>query len=356
MSRRRVTRGIAGAVRGGMENELSRPALKPSRRRALVSSAGILTVGALIGAAAQRPQLVVPPATPIVVEAPKLPAPVVTVNVPPPPAPAPPPAPEASPPPPPRALAPHLQAACVLPQADGIPAPASCAWDDGFPAVSDDGTQFVKKILIPEPLTPGGLTIGFFDTSTSRLVRQVVIISADSDYGAEGKLREGSEVRVAQRIAGLQRTLDAKGFHSLVALGSSAVNPEDPGAAEAAKARIHAEFDDAAARIVDPARSVVLWQHEFVSQVPEPRRNPDTDMCGGKSLHRLSMWWAPSNGVVLTELAFFTGGCMCPTVYEDQLHRIPAAALAAPAAALVTKQASEPSSVPTVETTAGAAR
>jgi hypothetical protein len=159
-------------------------------------------------------------------------------------------------------------------------------------------------------------------------VRQVVLLSADSDYEVEGKLRAGTEVPVAQRVAALQRTLDAKGFHSLTALGSSMLHDSEPDAVNAERTRIHAELDGAAARIVDPARSVVLWQHDFVSQLPAPRANPDTDMCSGKNLHRLTMWWDPTTGAVLTELAFFSGGCMCPTIYEEQLHHIPAAALA----------------------------
>lgn len=181
----------------------------------------------------------VPVATPVIVEAPNIPAPVVTVNVPAPPA------------------------RRSRPQPEGSPPIAACSWDDGFPAISADGMLLVKKSQDARPSGSMGLAIGFFDVDTSRLVRQVILLSPDRDYDAEGKLRSGIEGRVEQRVAVLQRTLDAKGFHTLIELGSS-----EPGVAAAEETRIHAELDGAAARIIDPARSAVLWQHSFVSNVP----------------------------------------------------------------------------------------
>jgi len=312
-----------------MENApgLTRPALKPPRRRtaaiAVACWAGLLTLGFLLGeVTSQRSRIGSPLPTPIFVDAPKVPAPVVTVNVPPPPPPpAPPPAPEPPPAPAPRALAPHLEAACIMPtEVDAAPL-AACSWDDGFPAISTDGALIVKKIYDTNPSGSSGLAIGFFDASTSRLMRRVVLLSPNGDYDAKGKLRPGIEGRVGPRVAALQRTLDERGFRSLIDLGSS-----DSSAGPDPK-RIHAEFDGAFARIVDPERSAVLWQHGFFSTVPSPPYNPDTDMCGGKGLHRLSMSWDPATGIVLADLLFFTGGCMCPSIFEEQVHRVPAAAL-----------------------------
>lgn len=321
-----------------MENVpgLTRPALKPPRRRtaaiAVAGWAGLLTIGFLLGeVTSQHSRIGSPLPTPIFVDAPKVPAPVVTVNVPPPPPPpppAPPPAPEPPPPPRPRALVPHLEAWCIVAEEGSSILPA-CSWDDGFPAISADGALLVKKIYDASPSGSAGLAIGFFDAHTSRLVRQVDLLSLKRDYDAQEKLRPGAARRVHQRVAALQRTLDEGAFRSLISLGSNQLGTAAEDAkpsAEVAK-RTHAEFSGASARIVDPERSAVLWQHTFFSNLPDAPYDP-ARMCGGKMLHSLDMWWDPATGVVLTNLTFFTGGCMCPSVFEEQLHRVPAAALA----------------------------
>jgi hypothetical protein len=262
---------------------------------------------------------------PITVEAPKVPAPVVTVNVPPPPTPivAPPPPPAEPPPPPPaRAVAPHLDAACIAPAEDGATPPAACSWDDGFPAISADGTQLVKKVHEGHPSGMfNGLSIVFVDAQTARIVRRATVLAeADFDLDQEAKPRPGLAAKVERRVAAVQRTLDAQGFRTLQPLGGT--HAESPADAK----QIRAEIDGAAVRIVDPARSLMLWRHRFDSYVPAPKYNPDTDMCGGKSLVGLGLWWDPATRIVLTELTFHTGGCMCPTLFEEQVHRLPEAA------------------------------
>jgi hypothetical protein len=330
-----LARGITDAAAGIMETApgLTRPALKPPRRRtaaiAVACWAGLLALGFLLGeVTSQRSTLVSPISTPIFVDAPKVPAPVVTVNVPPPPPPAPPALPEPPPVPTPRALVPHLEAWCIRAEEGSASLPA-CSWDDGFPAISADGALVAKKIYDGSPSGADALSIGFFDAHTSRLVRQVDILTLKRDYDAQEKLRPGTARRMQQRVAALQRTLDEGGFRSLIGLGTNMLDTssEDAKPAGEAAKRIHAEFGGASARIVDPERSAVLWQHTFFSDVPAPPSNPDTDMCGGKSLHSLEMWWDPETGTVLTELLFFTGGCMCSSIREVQLHRIPAAVL-----------------------------
>jgi hypothetical protein len=319
-----------------MENApgLLRPALKPSRRRiaaiAVACAAGHLTIGILIGqVAAQRSRPEPPPPPSIFVDAPAVPAPVVTVNVPPPPPPpAPPPAPEPPPAPPPRALVPHLDAACITPFREEGPASPACSWDDGFPAISADGALVAKKIYDASPSGAETLSIGFFDARTSQLVRRADVLSLKRDYDAQEQPRPGTAQRVQQRVDALQRTLDQGGFRSMRELGTNTLgmsNEDAKPTAEVAR-RIHAEFGGATARIVDPDRAAVLWQHSFSSDVPSAPSNA-TDMCGGKMLHSLSMWWDPETGTVLTDLLFFTGGCMCPSIFEEQLHRIPAAVL-----------------------------
>ncbi|HWO26285.1 MAG TPA: hypothetical protein VNO30_46475 [Kofleriaceae bacterium] len=306
---------------------LTRPDLTPTRRRtaalALACSAGLLTIGALIGkgmgAGSAR---IVPVATPVVVEAPQVPAPVVNVQVLPPPPPAPPAPPEPAPEPPapkPRALAPHIDAACLVPPEEGEPA-ASCTWDDGFPAISADGALIARKLTQSFVPYGTGVTIELLDTKTSRPVRRVVLL-AETDYEADGKPRPKLAQRVQQRVAAIQPALDAGEFRALLPLGSTNTDPDAP-----ALKRIHAQIDGSAVQIIDPERAVALWQHRFVAEVPPP--DDPTAVCAGRSLHNLATWWDPATRLVATELAYATGGCMCPIEVAMELHRIPAAALA----------------------------
>lgn len=310
------------------------PSVRPPTRRraaalALACSAGLLTIGAFVGRAMDAGP-VTPVVMPIAVEAPKVPAPIVTVNVPPPPAPPapppPPPAPEPPPPPPVRAIAPNLDARCIEPMEEGAQPPAACTWDDGFPAISADGTQLVKKHHLGHPSgMSSGLSIVFIDAQTSRTIREVPLLTeVDFDLDQPGKPRPGLAVKLERRVAAAQRTLDAGGFRTLSRLG--ATHAEPPADAR----QIRAEIDDGVVRVVDPARSLMLWRHRFSSNVPAPKYNPDTDMCGGKSLVGLTLWWDPATRIVLTEMVFHTGGCMCPSLYEDQVHRLPDAAPVSP--------------------------
>src|SRR5262245_23344485 len=134
-----------------MAESLDRPVLKPRLRRGVLAgivAAGLcssaLTIAAVRAWRNERIALV-PVVAPVTVQVQAPPAP-----PPPPPPVAKPPEPAAKPaeppppPPPPRALTPLLNAACVLPSDEP---PAACAWDDGFPAISTDGTLVVRKIV-----------------------------------------------------------------------------------------------------------------------------------------------------------------------------------------------------------------
>jgi hypothetical protein len=124
-------------------------------------------------------------------------------------------------------------------------------------------------------------------------------------------------------LPAIQPALDAGELRALIALGSTSTS-SDPDAP--APKRIHAQIDGAAVQIVDPERAVALWQHRFVASVPPP--NNGADLCGGRSLRDVTTWWDPATRLVAAELAYTTGGCMCPTDRVMELHRIPAAALA----------------------------
>lgn len=293
--------------------------IPPSRRRALWLGLAALSVAPVIAWLAQPPP---PPPAPEIVIVPAPPA--ITVTAPAPPAPpAPPPAPAPAPPvvepapgPPIRAARPHLIAACVGVELEADPPPA-CAWDHGFPAISEDGALVVSRV-IPEDGGRGnpGLELHYFDARSGRAVRTVSILSPD-----EWQVVEHARLQrtIAARVARAQRELDARGFRAMAALGArdeyADVTSVDP-------TQIHAEFAGAGVRIVDPTSHRAIWQGELHGTSP-PRGAGDDELCGGWGLRRTALWWDPATRVIYGEQSYQTGGCMCPDVDAFHVVRAP---------------------------------
>lgn len=287
----------------------------PRRRRLAVVGVGLsLLLVAPIVAVGLVPHA--PALAPIVhVAAPAVPAPIVhvapaVINL---PAPAPPPAP---PPPVIAAAAPHLPPAWCLTLAPDTPVPARCTWDRGFPAISADAALVATLYERPD----GGrgapnLELHILDSATSKLVDSIVILSVDESDSDPAKLTS----RIARRLVGAQRLLDGHGYRSMETLpATSDDNPRDDLATV-----VHAEIADDAVRIVDPALSRALWQHEFVPGAPSPRRQRDPDEeCGSWGLHHTDLAWDRATGVVLATQLVHTGGCMCPSALLEQVARM----------------------------------
>lgn len=213
---------------------------------------------------------------------------------------------------PPRASAPHLDAACVEvepPGEDAVERPASCAWDNGFPAISRDGSMLVA-LHVPDDGGRGnpGLTVRFVDVATSRVVRDLVVLDPEEVDTITDRTRRQQRVRA--RVARAQELV--KGYRTLVPLGSHDTDAE----AVTVERRVpYADFDRARVRAIDPATNTVLWQHDFTSD--PPRRANDTELCGGWDLRALSVAWDPTTRVALATSDYQTGGCLCSfeTVY-----------------------------------------
>lgn len=231
-----------------------------------------------------------------------------------------------------RAAAPRVDPSCIL--ADG--ARPSCSWDDGFPAVSTDGTLVATKV-IPDDGGRGfpGLTIRFLDVATSTIVRDVVVLDPDEvswDFYDEdlaqndepGARRRAQLLQVMKRRAAVaQKLLDDKGYRPLEHLGTS-IQPAalEPAGTAPRGDRVYAEFDQQAVRAIDPATSTALWSHRF--DVPAPAQpDPDADCGSSFELHSLSVWWDPEMRIVLGTSAYHTGGCLCPTLELEQVVRLP---------------------------------
>ena len=301
---------------------LPRLELKTRLRRAVVACAviAIATCAAVaipiaLTSAAEPAYILLPVVTPLTVV---VPAPVEA-----PPAPQPEPiddpqpadAPVTTTPARPRAIAPRLDAACVFPASDNVA--DECAWDDGFPAVSADGALIATKYF-PDDAGRGnpGLSIRMIDVQSSRIIRDVLILSPDEADVAD---HEGAQLqaRIERRVAQIQHTIDVQRFRTLVPLGTT---DQDRGEVNNDVSQVHAEFSGTALRIIDPITSSVLWQHRL-----ETRRATTVsqdDLCGSWTLRAVTAWWDPTTKTVLAKQEYATGGCLCAIEQVEHVRRI----------------------------------
>lgn len=314
------------------EPSLNRPLLATRTRRTM------LTVGAALAAMfaggigvgltlhnAPRVERISVAAPPVAVTVPTAAPPTVTVTAPAPlPAPEPPPV-VAPPSEPPRRLTPQLQAYCAL-SPDGY-APGACEWDDGFPAISADGTLIASK-HIPDDGGRGnpGLEIWFVDTATGKTVSTNVILSPDEymvDDGTNTSKVAKLYERVVARGAKVQQTLDVGAYRTMTFLGRGGQRMTDDGTApKPVHTTPYADIDNGAVRIVDPATNTVIWQHVFGVAGGSAKDNPD-EMCGGWGLWNMEIWWDPTTRIAIADEWYRTGGCMCPDVPVVEVARVP---------------------------------
>jgi hypothetical protein len=325
---------MTNLLRSALRPRVVRPVLFATASTALLCTAFVL--GSSLSRSEIRvmpPPVIVPPPRVTVAPAPVVlpPTPVVVAAPAPPPPPPPPPAPQ------PRAVVPMLDAGCVI--STDSPTNPTCAWDDGFPAISADGTLIATKYTPPM----GGsdldaLSIHFIDPKTSRVVRDSVIVTPDEsarirfppngapqDAQAEARQlqqRQRLMTTIYRRVAAVQRTLDAERFRTLHALGSARtsmggeVTPSQRGPDP-----VYAEIVGTTARIIDSAASQVLWRGEFWAAGPT-RAKADTSECGNWVPWSIELWWDPATRHVLATQTYRTGGCMCPDVPVETVQQM----------------------------------
>lgn len=323
------------APRMNDEPSLKRPLLATRTRRTMLTVTAALSAmfagGIGVGMTlhnAPRIEHISVAAPPVTVAVPTAPPPSVTVTAPPP---APPPAPEPAPVvaprnEPPRRLTPQLQAYCAL-TAPGY-AQGVCEWDEGFPAISADGTLIASK-HIPDDGGRGnpGLEIWFVDTTTGKTVSSTVVLSPNEyevDDGTNSSRVAKLYERVVARGAKVQQTLDAGGYRTLAHLGSGGSNyGDEPPPRTTTPATTYADIHNGAVRIVDPATNTVVWQHTFGVASSRTNEGADDEMCGGWGLWNMDLWWDPTTRVVFAAEWYRTGGCMCPDVPVVEVARVP---------------------------------
>jgi hypothetical protein len=298
-----------------------RPDLKPRlRRSSLVAGMLALGAGAMALWASREQTTYIPVITPVTVQVPAaapqitVPTPEVKVTLPPPAEPKP-VAPTTW-----HVLAPKLAPECIgpaMPDSTETVVNPECGWDDGFPAIAEDGSLIAMK-AVPDSGPRGGsaLYITFVDPNTSRVVRSDEIMSIDDSW-ADDKSRPKIVAKIHRRIAAVQRILDAGHYRTLRPLGHSndADGPIDT-------SKVHAEFAGSGVRIVDPATSSVIWQDSFSAPAPSRSGNAD-ELCSGWGLNRMSLWWDPVTKYVVANMRYRTGGCMCLDDDIVQVKRIP---------------------------------
>lgn len=274
---------------------------------------GMLIAGDRTATTTMIPIPVVPPA--VTITTPQAAAPPVTVTVT-----TPPPTPiEELPKPAYRALKPELDPSCIAADLDTDLQPV-CTWDDGFPAISGDGTTLVSA----SPPDDGGrgnpgLRITFIDLATQKVVRSILVLDPD-DHDPDNPNNDKVRAKTAKRAAEAQKLIDAGDYRSLISLGentadsiSTSTSPDTTG--------IHAEFSGSSMRLVDPATRTTLWRHRFSAPSPIAKPNHEQD-CQGWSLAQVDAWWDPSTRIVIGNLLYHHGGCMCGSSSITQVFRL----------------------------------
>lgn len=225
----------------------------------------------------------------------------------------------AAPVPPPIALAPTpmrmavpMLAAECFGRSDADGESPACSWDNGFPAISNDGKQ-VAELVIDGPMGPTDVSVVFHDVATNQPTRTITI-SKEGELDDEKPQDPTFRAKVIQRTATAQRVLEAGKFRAMHSLGTHKVTdlvgdpslaPEVTGAAR----EIHSEWSGVTMRLVDPSAHTELFRHTFSASAPT-RSKPDEE-CGGWSLVTITGWWDPQSRVVVGQLLHHHGGCMC---------------------------------------------
>ncbi len=208
--------------------------------------------------------------------------------------------------PPPRALVPMIDSSCLL--------GGSCDWDDGFPAISADGTLIAIK-YIPDDGGRGypGMSIQWVSAKTSRIVTTYSVLSPDEYLEPEdagfGKL----QAKIVKRTALAQHALDAKQFRSLTRIGDELEAGDEPAVITEPVAPLRAERIGDAVRLIDSVAGTVIWQRRFPveAEYPQAATNVDEGGCYPSNTRTVSLAWDATTRTVLATASYASGPCYC---------------------------------------------
>lgn len=234
-----------------------------------------------------------------------------------------PPAPEPEPAtisPPARALAPFLDANCITRTdltADTDGAATSCAWDDGFPAISGDG----KTIALRYSRDDGGrgflnVAVQFIDAESSKMLSDHTIV-APEDLDEQGLATDKTRALAAKRVAKIQKRLDEGHFRTMRRIEPSDIVPADVEPPKGLRVE-HGQWESAA-RVVDGDTNTVLWRGEFNASTEYPPRkvDPDTDTgCYPSHTNDVFAWFDPTTRSIAFQVSYGSAPCYC----SDEIH------------------------------------
>lgn len=210
-------------------------------------------------------------------------------------------APVAAAPPTVLAAVPFIQAQCLAVQDEP---PPSCAWDDGFPAISRDGTTIAVKHTGED----GGrgnpnLRIELFDVATNKRLRSVTILTGD-EYDRWDALK----ATVAARAAKLNAQLD--GYRTLQNIEATST--------------LELEQQDALVRVVDTETHRAIYQRDFDAAVvyPNHKSDPDRECSGLSQIGGIDAWWDAGTRTLVTSVMYAYGGCLCGEQTDTFVKRL----------------------------------
>ena len=173
---------------------------------------------------------------------------------------------------PPRATSPQLRGACIDDVGDNE---TVCEWDDGFPAISRDGTTIVVKRVDADP-GARAVTILFIDVATSRVKSQAQIRNIETISIYDDEEQDNQKMRVAKQATAIQKQIDAIGFRSLTKPATWDVQQE----------RAHV-------RVVETKTNETVFQTEYLP----PAALPDVS-------YGADVRWDAETKVLLSEVYF----------------------------------------------------
>ena len=205
-----------------------------------------------------------------------------------------------------RALVPMINSACLL--------GGSCDWDDGFPAISADGTLLAIK-YIPDDGGRGypGMSIQLVSTKTSRVVTTYTVLSPDEYLEPEDAGIAKLQARIVKRTVAAQRALDARQFRSLLRLGEELRDGDDPAERMDATAPLRGERIGDAVRLIDSTAGTVIWQRRFPVEAEYPQAAHDWEQggCYPSNTRAVSLAWDATTRTVLATVSYASGPCYC---------------------------------------------
>lgn len=282
---------------------------------ATIFAAGVITAIALRPAKAPTIEVRQPAAAITTTVLPFAVPSVVVLPAPPPP---PVPEPEAAIPLPPRALVPLIDASCLL--------SGSCDWDDGFPAISADGTLIAIKHMADDGGRGyPGMSIELVNAKTSRVVTSYLVLSPDEYIDApDDPGLPKLQAKIARRAAVAQRALDAKKFRSLTRLGEELRDGDDPAERMDAAAPLRGERIGDAVRVIDTAAGTVIWQRRFPveAEYPLAAHDPEKAGCYPTNTRAVSLAWDEATRTVLATASYASGPCYCGDAIKFYVTRL----------------------------------